>query len=335
MIELFSAYWLAIIFMGLLGLSILIYVILDGYDLGVGILMHFASDEDKDTMIASIGPFWDANETWLVLGIGILLVAFPAAHGIILSTLYIPTFIMLGGLILRGVSFDFRAKVKTTQKYIWDTAFSLGSLIVALSQGYMLGSYITGFKHTVYAELFNVLVAVCLVSGYSYVGAAWLIMKTEGTLQKHAVNWARSALIGTTIGMVIVSAATPLMSERIFHRWFTLKHFLLLLPIPLMTAGVIAGLILVLKELPRPSDKYCWIPFAGAIILFILGFHGLAYSFFPFIIPDKLTIWNAASAPESLSVILLGVMVVLPCILTYTFFVYRIFGGKVQKLSYY
>jgi cytochrome d ubiquinol oxidase subunit II len=327
--------WLPLVFMALMGISILAYVILDGYDLGVGMLMSRATTAEKDKMIASIGPFWDANETWLVLGVGILLVAFPMAHGVILTALYLPTAIMLGGLILRGVSFDFRAKAKDRHKHRWDKAFMGGSLIAALAQGYMLGSYIVGFQSGVMAFLFGLLAGVCLAAGYCFVGAGWLIMKTEGELQKKAIKWARVALWGTALGMTIVSISTPLLSPRIFDKWFSLPNFFLLLPIPLMTGFLILILELTLRKLPRPNDRYCWVPFAGSVGLFLLGFHGLAYSFYPYIVPDKITIWQAASAPESLMIILIGALVVLPFIIGYTIFAYRVFWGKVKDLSYY
>jgi len=327
--------WLPFIFMVLMGVSILAYVILDGYDLGVGILMSRADNAEKDRMIASIGPFWDANETWLVLGIGILLVAFPAAHGLILTALYLPTACMLGGLILRGVSFDFRAKAKAQHKHFWDKTFIGGSLLASLAQGYMLGAYILGFDSSWMAVGFGMLVGICLVAGYSFVGAAWLIMKTDGALQRRSVYWARVSLWGTAFGMALVSLATPLISQRIFDKWFSVPNFLFLLPIPLMAGLLIVILEISLRKLPQPNDRLCWMPFSGAGGLFILGFLGLAYSFYPYIIPDQMTIWQAASAPESLMIILIGTLIVLPCIIGYTILAYRVFWGKAKDLSYY
>lgn len=326
---------MAVIFAGLMGLSILAYVILDGYDLGVGILMSRADDGEKDQMIASIGPFWDANETWLVLGVGLLLVAFPLAHGEILSALYIPTALMLVGLILRGVSFDFRAKARDKHKHLWDGAFIGGSLLASLSQGYMLGLYILGFDTGPAAFAFGLLTGLCLVAGYVLVGASWLIMKTEGALQKRAIAWAKWGLWGTAAGMAMISLATPLASPRIFDKWFTLPNLLLLAPIPLMTMMLVALTAFTLAKLPKPEDRYAWVPFAGSVALFILGFQGLAYSFYPYLIPDRLTIVDAAAAPESLAIILVGALFVLPFIICYTVFAYRVFWGKVQKLSYY
>lgn len=327
--------WLPLVFMLLMGAAILAYVILDGYDLGTGILMSLGSHEEKDTMIASIGPFWDANETWLVLGIGVLLVAFPAAHGTILTGLYLPVALMLGGLILRGVSFDFRAKVKAHHKHLWDKSFIAGSLIATLSQGYMLALYITGFERNLATFAFGLLVGTGLAAGYVLLGASWLIMKTEGALQQKAVRWARLAVWGTAAGLFAVSVATPLMSERIFEKWFSLPNFLLLLPIPAVTGALVILLEVVLRKLPQPGDRHCWVPFAGGAGLFLLGFIGLAYSFYPYIVLEEMTIWDAASAPESLLIILVGTLVVLPFIIAYTVFVYRVFRGKTKELSYY
>jgi cytochrome d ubiquinol oxidase subunit II len=330
-----AAVWLPIAFVLLLGLSILLYVILDGYDLGVGILLLDATPEQKDQMIASIGPFWDANETWLVLAVGILLVAFPIAHGKILSALYLPVAIMVIGLILRGVAFDFRAKVHVQHKHRWDQIFFAGSLMTSLTQGYILGMYIVGFKYGLIEILFSITTAICLAAGYAFIGACWLIMKTSDALQNKAIRWARIGLWLTALGLIIVSIATPLVNKTIFEKWFSLPNFFLLMPIPIITGVLIAGLALLLHHLPQPNDKWSWTPFIGAISVFILGFHGLAYSFYPYIIPEKMTIWAAASAPESLMIIFIGAIVVLPCIIGYTIFSYRVFWGKVRELRYH
>jgi cytochrome d ubiquinol oxidase subunit II len=318
-----------------MGVAILAYVILDGYDLGVGMLMANADKKEKDKMIASIGPFWDANETWLVLSVGLLLVAFPKAHGIILTALYLPVAIMLLGLILRGVAFDFRAKVKDEAKATWDKVFISGSLITSIAQGFMLGMYIVGFEYNLFTVLFSVMTGVCLAAGYSFVGASWLIMKTETFLQIKAVKWAKYNLWFTALGMVLVSIASPLVNMRIFDKWFSFPNFFFLAPIPIFAALSIIYLEFTLRKLPKENDKDCWVPFAGSILLFILGFIGLAYSFFPYIVPDQLTIWDAASSPESLKVILIGTLIVLPFIILYTIYAYRVFWGKVRDLNYY
>lgn len=325
---------LPLIFAGLMGFSMLVYAILDGYDLGVGILMNAATEEEKDRMIGSIGPFWDANETWLVLGVGLLLVAFPTAHGIILTNLYLPVAFMLMGLILRGVAFDFRAKAKAEHKCIWNNAFFCGSLLASFSQGYMLGAYILGFEENLGALGFSCLVGLSVIAGYSLIGAGWLIMKTEGDLQRKAVRWASLSLRGTVVGIILVSISTPLVSDRIFERWFHFPHILLLAPIPVITAFLIGLLELTLKKLPHPQDRLCWLPFLITIGIYVLCFIGLSYSFYPYIIPDKLKIIDAASSPESLLLILYGALIVMPALLGYTFLAYKIFHGKAKDLTY-
>lgn len=326
--------WLPVAFAGLMGLSMLIYAVLDGYDLGVGMLIDRANWHEKDRMIASIGPFWDANETWLILGVGLLLVAFPLAHGIILTHLYMPIAIMLFGLIFRGVAFDFRAKVPFQQRWRWDSKFFYGSLMASLAQGYMLGSYILGFDHSWSSTMFSCLIAVALASAYCLMGACWIIMKCEGALQKKAVSWAQYHLINSCMGLVAVSLATPLMSDRIFEKWFRFPDFFALAPIPFMTGGLIIALWLLFKRMPFKKDRYCWLPFVLTMGVFVLSFLGLAYSFFPYIIPEKMTIFDAAAAPESLKIILVGAVAVLPILLGYTILAYVIFRGKAKELRY-
>ena len=326
--------WLPLAFAALMGLSMLIYAVLDGYDLGVGVLMQGEPEDHQDTMIASIGPFWDANETWLVLGVGLLLVAFPAAHGLILTNLYLPVAVMLLGLILRGVAFDFRAKARVEYKRGWNRAFFGGSLLAALAQGYMLGSYILGFEKSWAAVGFSLLSGFCVVAGYCLIGACWLIYKTDGALQRKAIVWARKSLYATVFAIALVSIATPLVSARIFDKWFSFPNILLLAPIPAITAGLVVALDLVLRRLPRPEDRWAWLPFVMTLGIFVLCFQGLAYSFYPYIVPDQLTIVEAASAPESLKIILVGALVVLPVLIGYTFLAYRIFHGKADTLRY-
>lgn len=327
--------WLPIVFMGLLGLSMLLYVILDGYDLGVGILLRRAEDAEKDMMIAAIGPFWDANETWLVLGVGLLLVAFPLAHGMILQALYLPVALMLVALMLRGVAFEFRAKVRAEHKARWNFLFFAGSLVAALAQGAMLGSFVLGFRSGWIESVFALFVGACLAAGYCLLGASFLIMKTSGELQRRAVRWARASLGLTALGIVAISVATPLLSANIFNKWFSLPNVILLAPIPLMTAVLFFINWRVLKTLPRENDRSAWVPFACAVGVFILSFQGLAYSLYPYLVVDQVTIWQAASSPESLKIILVGTVVVLPTILAYTAFAYRVFWGKARALSYY
>ncbi len=334
--EYFWSYqWLPMAFMVLLGVAVLVYVVLDGYDLGVGILMSRANPQERDVMVSSIGPFWDANETWLVLAVGLLLVAFPAAYGLVLTSLYLPVAIMLCGLILRGVSFDFRAKAKDRHKKAWNMAFISGSIITSFSQGYMLGMYILGFENSIYSHIFAVVVGVCLCFGYCLVGASWLIMKTEGELQKKAVKWASFGLYGTIVGMTIVSIATPLVSPRIFAKWFIIPNIFFLMQLPILASAIILYMMFFLKKLPLKGDKLCWVPFGLTIALFVICFQGIAYSFYPFVVPEKMTILESASSLESLLIIFVGAIIVVPVIIGYTFFTYRIFKGKTTELTYY
>jgi cytochrome d ubiquinol oxidase subunit II len=330
-----AAYWLPLVFVGLMAVAMAVYVLLDGYDLGVGILLGLTPDAtERDTMIASIGPFWDANETWLVLGVGLLLTAFPLAHGVILGGLYLPVALMLVGLMLRGVAFDFRTKAHDDHKPLWNAAFCGGSLLASLSQGAMLGLYIEGFGNAWTVWGFALCTAFGLASGYALLGATWLVMKTEGALQVRAVRWARRSLWAAAIGVAAISVVTPLVSPRIFAKWFAFPNIVLLAPIPLVTAAVFVAVDRLLAHLPLPGDRLAWAPFAGTVGIFLLAFYGLAYSLFPYLVTDRITLWEAASDPEALKVILVGALVALPAIGGYTVFSYRVFRGKARALSY-
>ena len=326
--------FLPLIFMAVMGLALLAYVILDGYDLGVGILLPFASDDEKDVMVSSIGPFWDANETWLVLGIGVLLVAFPLAHGIVLSALYLPVAVMLVGLILRGVSFDFRVKARAARKQLWNRLFSLGSLMAATAQGWMLGSYLTGFDNGMWSLLFSLGIALTLPTAYCMLGAGWLIMKTGDALQLKAVRWARTMLWPMGIALVGISMATPLVSPNVFDRWFSMPQLIGLLPIPVACAAAFFAALHVVRRPMVVAAGYGWVVFASTVLIFMLAFLGLAYSIYPFIVIDRLTVWQAAAAHESLVFLFVGVAITLPAIIVYTVFMYRVFWGRASALSY-
>lgn len=324
---------LPVIFMAVMGLAMLAYVVLDGYDLGVGMLLPRAGEEHKDIMIATIGPFWDANETWLVLGVGVLLIAFPTAHGIVLTALYLPVALMLLGLILRGVAFDFRVKARDQHKPLWNQAFFVGSALASASQGWMLGHYVTGLQPGWVYHLFAAAIALALPAAYALIGACWLILKTEEELQRRAVHWARQAWLPVVAGMGLISVVTPLVSPTVRARWFSMPEFIALLPIPMMT--VVALLVLrALLRSERVLGRLCWMPFALVVAVFLLGFFGLAYSLYPYVVMDRLTIWQAASSPESLKIILVGVAISVPAIAAYTVLAYRVFRGKARDLRY-
>ena len=314
---------LPIVFTVLMGAAILAYVVLDGYDLGVGMLMPAADRDEQNRMVASIGPFWDANETWLVLGIGLLLVAFPLAHGEILGALYLPVAAMLVGLMLRGVAFELRIKAEGWHRELWNWLFWAGSTVASLSQGFMLGRYITGFAPGFGYWLFAFIVAASLCGGYVLLGSTWLILRTDGPLQAKARTWARWGLVWVALGVALVSVATPLASETVRDKWFDFPRTVALMVLPLGTAAM---WLWVWFSLAKSDSK----PFAGAVGIYVLAFIGLAYSLFPFVIIDRMTIWDAAAHPSALVFVLVGTLIVLPFIVGYTFFAYRVFSGKVK-----
>jgi cytochrome d ubiquinol oxidase subunit II len=325
---------LPLVFLLLMGLAILAYVILDGFDLGVGILLPAGSREEQDLMVASIGPFWDANETWLVLGVGILLVAFPLAHGVILSALYLPVAAMLLGLILRGVAFELRFKATGWHREVWNHAFFFGSVIAAVAQGAMLGGVVTGLQPGPSYVLFGLLVGVGLASGYALLGATWLVLKTEGDLRTRALQWSRRALIGTALGVAAISLATPYASPHVYDKWFTWPRLLWLSPLPLLTVAAFGGIRRALSRLQSRASRADWLPFVLTVWVFVFAFAGLAYSLYPYLVIDRITIWQAAAAEKSLEFVLVGACIVLPFVVGYTLLSYRVFWGKARKLTY-
>ncbi|OKY25148.1 MULTISPECIES: cytochrome d ubiquinol oxidase subunit II [Thalassotalea] len=326
---------LAVIFVSLMALSTLLYVILDGYDLGVGMLLPIEKKEHADTMIASIGPFWDANETWLVFAVGLLLIAFPAAYNLILKALYLPSVVMLIGLILRGVAFDFRAKAAVSHRKTWDKTFKAGSFIAALSQGYILGIYVTGFEQSWMATCFAIMSAFGVACAYMLIGAGWLVMKTHGELQQTAIKYAQRCVVITFIGVVLVSGLNLWVNPEVYEKWFTWPYGLFLLPIPMVCCIAFFLCFNVLRHLKKTPEHGSGLPFFITVFIFTLSFFGLSFSFFPDIVPNQLTIWQSVAAPESLNFILWGAFIVVPTILAYTVYSYRVFWGKADELNYY
>jgi cytochrome bd ubiquinol oxidase subunit II len=319
--------WLPVVFTALMAIAILAYVVLDGYDLGVGMLMPAAERQEQDRMVASIGPFWDANETWLVLGIGLLLVAFPVAHGEVLGALYMPVAAMLVGLMLRGVAFELRIKAEGWHRELWNWLFWAGSTLAAFAQGLMLGRYITGFESGAGYWLFALVVGASLCGGYVLLGATWLILRTDGPLQVKAIAWARWGLLWVALGVALVSLGTPLVSETVREKWFSFPRMLYVAILPLAT---LAAWIWVWRSLGRSEGR----PFAGAVAIFVLSFAGLAYSLFPYVVIDRLTIWEAAAHPSALTFLLVGTAIVLPFNVGYTIWAYRVFRGKAREGVY-
>jgi cytochrome d ubiquinol oxidase subunit II len=245
---------------------------------------------------------------------------------------------MLVGLTLRGVAFDFRVKAKAHHRPLWDAAFHAGSLAASWSQGYMLGQLITGFRSDAASMAFSALIGLCLIGAYRLLGATWLIMKSEGALQLKAVGWARASLLMTALGVLAISAATPLVSQRIFDKWFSFPYLLMLFPIPLTTMVLFGVIYRSLARLPiRLADDNHYgagVPFAATVGVFLLAFYGLGYSLFPWLVVDRITIWQGTSSMESLWVIFIGTVIVLPIIVGYTIYAYRVFWGKSGSLSY-
>jgi cytochrome d ubiquinol oxidase subunit II len=322
---------LPLIFGFLMGLSILLYVVLDGYDLGVGMLMPAAAPEEQDAMIASIAPFWDANETWLVLGIGILLVAFPVANGMVLGALYLPVVMMLVGIMFRGAAFEFRVHALGWHRQLWNWLFWFGSFVASFAQGVMLGRYVTGFESGFGFVLFAFVTGGSLCGGYVLMGATWLIMRTHGRVRAKAILWAEWGLIWAAMALFAVSVATPLVSDTVRAKWFDFPRTLPLMALPgaALAFGVIAEKALV-RLMRGGTNRADWLPFACAVGIFVVAFAGLAYSLYPYVVIDRITFWEAAAHPTALRFLLGGVAVVVPVIALYTAFVYKVFWGKVE-----
>lgn len=316
----------------LIATAVFLYVLLDGFDLGVGILFPFApSDKCRDRMMNSIAPFWDGNETWLVLGGGGLFAAFPLAYSILMPAFYIPIIMMLLGLILRGVAFEFRFKAESSRR-LWDYAFHFGSLGAGFCQGMILGAFVQGVAVTGrdfsggpfdWATGFSVMAGIAMVFGYALLGATWLIMKTEDITQEWSRQVGSYVLAFVGIFMVVVSMSMPLLNDHVKNFWFTLPNFFYLLPIPLITACLF---MLLWRDLHKGDREYR--PFFLSIGIFLMGYIGLGLSIFPWLIPFKYTIWDAAASGPGLSLMLVGVVPFLPLILGYTGYCYYVFRGK-------
>lgn len=317
----------------ILGAAVFFYVLLDGFDLGVGMLYGLASDRaTRNLIMNSIAPVWDGNETWLILGGVGLLAAFPLAFAIIIPAIYFPILIMLLALIFRGVAFEFhfRDAAHTT---FWDYAFSIGSLVATLAQGIILGAFIQGFSvggRTFIGSSFDcftpfsLFTGFALIFGYGLLGAGWLILKTEGQLQVTARRQGRWCFIAVLIAIGVVSLWTPLMDNMINYRWFSWPNLLYLSPVPIITAAI------MLFEWRALHDESEIAPFIGAIGLFLMSYLGIAISLFPMIVPHHFTLWQAASSPDTQTFLIVGTLFLLPIILMYTAWSYWVFRGKVR-----
>ncbi|MEH6351684.1 MULTISPECIES: cytochrome d ubiquinol oxidase subunit II [unclassified Pseudomonas] len=320
--------WAVVIIFG-----IMMYVIMDGFDLGIGILFPFVKGErDRDVMMNTVAPVWDGNETWLVLGGAGLFGAFPLAYSVVLSALYLPLILMLIGLIFRGVAFEFRFKAKAEKRHLWDKAFIGGSLTATFFQGVALGAFIDGFevvnRQFVGGSLgwftpFAMFCGLALIAAYALLGCTWLIMKTEGKLQEQMHDLARPLAFVVLAVIGIVSIWTPLAHADIAARWFTLPNLFWFLPVPILVLVTMYGLF---RAVARNAN---YMPFILTLVLIFLGYSGLGISLWPNIVPPSISIWDASSPPQSQGFMLVGTLFIIPLILVYTFWSYYVFRGKV------
>jgi len=329
---------LPVVWFGIIGFAVLMYVLMDGFVLGIGILAPFSERESQlDQMMNTAAPIWDGNETWLVLGGAGLLAAFPKAYAVMLSGLYLPVLLMLIALVLRGVSFEFRFKAHSSKR-LWGICFGIGSIWAAFAQGLMLGTIVEGMplqggKYLggpfAWFSPFSMLTGVAIVFGYALLGSTWLIMKTTGEAQNIAYDLTRPLVAVVVAFMGLVSAWLPFLSSQIMTRWFESGHFIYLSPIPLLA---IANAVALWRAVMRRAE---YAPFILALTFFALGFIGLVIGMWPFIIPPSLTIWDAAAPPSSQGFVLVGTLIMLPAVLGYTYWSYSVFRGKVTADSGY
>ena len=323
---------LPVVWFAIIGFAVLMYVLMDGFVLGIGILSLFAEDEAQlDHMMTTAAPIWDGNETWLVLGGAGLLAAFPKAYALMLSALYLPVLLMLVALVLRGVSFEFRFKA-TTSRRIWGVCFAAGSIAAGFAQGLMLGAIVEGMplqggKYLggafAWFSPFSMLTAVAVVFGYALLGSTWLIMKTQGALQNLAYALTRPLVAVVVAFMGLVSTWLPFLSSQVMARWFEGSNFLWLSPVPLFA---LANAVWLWRAVVRRAE---YLPFILALTFFALGFAGLVLGIWPNLLPPDLSIWRAAAPPASQGFVLAGTLFMLPAVLGYTWWSYSVFRGKV------
>jgi cytochrome d ubiquinol oxidase subunit II len=325
-------WYLPLIWAAVIGVAVAMYIILDGFDLGIGIVFPFARDEaERGQMMRSIAPFWDGNETWLILGGAGLFVAFPRAYAIIMPAMYLPVIVMLLALVFRGIAFEFRTV--SHSKTGWSKAFFVGSTLAAFAQGVILGGMIQGINvkdgafaggSFDWATPFALLCGLALIAGYGLLGVTWLALKTEGPVAERARRQSKLFLVAVVVFMAVVSLWTPLAEARIAARWFSLPNLFFLWPVPALTA-------LVAYATWRGIENGREVPqFLGAIALFMLGYLGLVISNFPYLVPPVLTVWETAAAPASQIFMLFGTLLLLPFVLGYVVMVYWLFRGKVR-----
>lgn len=322
---------LPLLFACLIAFIIIMYVILDGFDLGIGMLFPFTeNEEDRDQMMNSVAPVWDGNETWLVFGAAMLYGAFPLAYGLLLPSLYMPIMLMLIALIFRGVCFEFRFKAETS-KPLWNWFFSISSIAAAFFQGVILGCFIQGFPVSEAAATlskadwltpFTFLTGVALICGYSLLGATWMLMRCEGRLQEKMIHSAKGLLIIVSFFLIVITIWTPLHSPEIYERWYRFPNMLLLSPFPIIT---LVAIILAWRNLEKANEIK---PFIYSILVFICSYIGIAVSVYPYLVPRQVTLWDAVAPDSTLRFILVGVIIALPVLIGYTIYSYYLFWGK-------
>lgn len=324
---------LPVVWYFIIGFAVMMYVLLDGFVLGIGILTPFADDDvQRDHMMNTAAPIWDGNETWLVMGGAGLLAAFPKAYAVVLSQLYLPVLFMLIALIFRGVAFEFRFKAARS-RVVWGFAFAAGSITCAFMQGLILGALVEGMPLSggkyihdaafAWFSPFSILTAIAVVFGYALLGATWLILKTEGRVQRIAFDLTRPLMLVVIAFMLLVSAWLPFLDSSLMARWFTWPNFLYLSPVPILTiTNAVALRVAVIKNREVA-------PFVLSLCFFVLGFIGLVAGIWPNIVPPSMTIWQAASPVRSQGFVLVGVLIMIPAVLAYTAYSYRVFRGKV------
>lgn len=329
---------LALIWAALLAVAVLAYVVLDGFDLGIGILFPWLKvGTERDSAMNSVAPVWDGNETWLVLGGGGLFAAFPLAYAILMPAVYAPLIAMLLGLVFRGVAFEYRWRT-VRGRWFWDLAFAGGSTVAAFSQGVVLGAILQGI--TVHGRAygggrwdwltpFSVLTGLSVVAGYGLLGATWLVLKSEHSLLERAFTFARRFAVATIVAIALVSAATPFLSHEYWRRWLAFPNVLATAQVPLLVLIVSVALFVNLR---RRNEHW---PFPLALALFVLGYAGLGVSFYPYLLPGNVTIWEAAAPATSLGFMLVGAGILLPVIFAYTGYAYWVFRGKTAAEGYH
>ena len=330
---------LPLIWLLIIGFGVMMYVIADGFDLGIGILFPFVQDRShRDAMVNSVAPVWDGNETWLVLGGAALMAAFPKAYAILLSAFYVPAILMLLGLIWRGVSFEFRFKADEAHKPFWDKAFMLGSFVAAFFQGAILGAFIDGVEIIGgrsaagimdWLTPFSVFTGIGVVIAYALLGSTWLVLKTEGDLQRQMIRIAKPTTFALLVAIAIASIWTPLANQAISDRWFSLPNIWFFAPVPVLVAAATYYIQRTLNDDPHAG------PFVWSLVLIFLGYTGFVISIWPNIVPPSLSIWDAAAPAESLGFTLVGALLIIPMILGYSAWAYYVFRGKVQAGSGY